>query len=620
MTRSKQIRKRLQNLPNRPGCYLMKDRDGAVLYVGKAINLRARVRSYFHASANHSARTRELVRKIADIDLIIQKTELESLLLEYNLINRYKPKYNVRWKDDKRYPYIKVHWGDPFPKVTVTRRRAKRNDGHRYFGPYTSMWAVHQSLDVLRKVFPYLTCDRVITGADTRTCLYWDIKLCSAPCIGACDEQEYRGMIADLCRFMQGRTEPIIKRLQGEMQAAAGLQRYERAAGLRDQLLAIERIVEKQQVISPKDVDVDVIAFAHEANDACVQVFFIRSGKLIGREYFVLEGTADEDNERILTAFVKQFYHKATFVPQEVLLPGTLTEARIIKEWLRDRRGGRKVALTVPRRGAKRNLVRMATENASEILGAMRAQWQADTLKQEAALAELQDALRLPEPPNRIECFDISNTQGTAATGSMVVFHQGTPEKSHYRRFTIRTVAGPDDYAGMREVLVRRFRRWQADRERDSAAPKPDEAFARLPDLLLVDGGKGQLGIALAMLREFKLSDSVCVAALAKQNEELFVPGQAAPVALPPRSPALFLAQRIRDEAHRFALAHHRQRRRKSSLASRLDSVPGIGPARRKALLRHFGSLKHIRAASLTELLQADGMTRPVAQSVKELL
>ena len=620
MTRSKQIQKGMQNLPNRPGCYLMKDREGAVLYVGKAINLRARVRSYFHASANHSARTRELVRKIADIDWIIQKTELESLLLEYNLINRYKPKYNVRWKDDKRYPYIKVHWGDPFPKVTVTRRKAQRNDDHRYFGPYTSMWAVHQSLDVLRKVFPYLTCDRVITGADTRACLYRDIKLCSAPCIGACDEQEYRGMIADLCRFMQGRTEPIIKRLQGEMQAAAGLQRYERAAGLRDQLLAIERIVEKQQVISPKDVDVDVIAFAHEANDACVQVFFIRSGKLIGREYFVLEGTADEDNERVLTAFVKQFYHKATFVPQEVLLPGTLAEARIIKEWLRDRRGGRKVALTVPRRGAKRNLVRMATENASEILGAMRAQWQADTLKQEAALAELQDALRMPEPPNRIECFDISNTQGTAATGSMVVFHQGTPEKSHYRHFTIRTVAGPDDYAGMREVLMRRFLRWQADCERDTAAPKPDEAFARLPDLLLVDGGKGQLGIALAMLREFKLSDSVCVAALAKQNEELFVPGQAAPVALPPRSPALFLAQRIRDEAHRFALAHHRQRRRKSGLASRLDSVPGIGPARRKALLRHFGSLEHIRAASLTELLQADGMTRPAAQSVKELL
>ncbi|MDP6792744.1 MAG: excinuclease ABC subunit UvrC, partial [Anaerolineales bacterium] len=356
------------------------------------------------------------------------------------------------------------------------------------------------------------------------------------------------------------------------------------------------------------------------ANDACVQVFFIRSGKLIGREYFVLEGTADEDNEGILTAFVKQFYHKATFVPQEVLLPGALSEAKIIKEWLCDRRGGRKVALTVPRRGAKRNLVRMAAENASEILGTMRAQWQADTLKQEAAVAELQAALRLPEPPNRIECFDISNTQGTAATGSMVVFHQGTPEKSHYRRFTIRTVVGPDDYAGMREVLMRRFRRWQRSREQHAGAAKRNQAFARLPDLLLVDGGKGQLGIALEVLREFELSETVSIAALAKQNEEIFVPTQAEPVSLPKRSPALFLAQRIRDEAHRFALAHHRQRRSKSGLASQLDSVPGIGPARRKALLRQFGSLERIRAASLAELLHADGMTRPAAQSLKELL
>ena len=598
----------------------MKDRDGGVLYVGKAMNLRSRVRSYFYTSANHSARTRELVRKIADIDWIIQKTELESLLLEYNLINRHKPRYNVRWKDDKRYPYIKVHWGDRFPKVTVTRRRADRNDGHRYYGPYTSMWAVHQSLDVLRKVFPYLTCDRVITGKDTRACLYWDIKLCRAPCIGACDEDEYRSMIADLGRFMQGRTEPIMQRLQNEMQTAAREQRYEQAASLRDQLSAIERIVEKQQVISPKDVDVDVIAFAHEANDACVQVFFIRSGKLIGREYFVLEGTADEDNERILTAFVKQFYHKATFVPQEVLLPRALAEAKIIKEWLQDRRGGRKVALTVPRRGAKRNLVRMAADNASDILGTMRAQWQADTLKQESALAELQKALRLPEPPNRIECFDISNTQGTAATGSMVVFHQGTPEKSHYRRFTIRSVAGPDDYAGMREVLVRRFRRWQRSHKQHATGDKRNEAFAKLPDLLLVDGGKGQLGIAMAVLREFEIGDSVAVAALAKKNEEIFVPSQSKPLALPKHSPALFLAQRIRDEAHRFALAHHRQRRSKSAMTSKLDNVPGIGPARRKALLRRFGSIERIRAASLAELLQADGVTRPVAQSLKDQL
>ena len=317
---------------------------------------------------------------------------------------------------------------------------------------------------------------------------------------------------------------------------------------------------------------------------------------------------------------MKHFYHKATFVPQEVLLPGALAEAEIIKEWLRGRRGGRKVTLTVPQRGAKRNLVRMAAENASEILSAMRTQWQSDTLKQEAAIAELQELLGLPKPPNRIECFDISNTQGTAATGSMAVFHQGTPEKSHYRCFNIRTVAGPDDYACMREILMRRFGRWQQSREQHTAGTKRNEAFTRLPDLLLVDGGKGQLGIALAVLREFELSEAVPVAALAKQNEELFVPAQSKPVALAKHSPALFLAQRIRDEAHRFALAHHRQRRSKSGMASQLDNVPGIGPARRKALLRHFGSVERIRAASLAELLEAEKMTRRAAQSIKELL
>ena len=606
----------------------MKNSKGKIIYVGKAINLRNRVRSYFHASADHNTKTRELVNRIADIEWIVVASELEALLLEYNLISQHQPRYNVRWKDDKKYPYIKVHWSDPYPKVTVTRRMEMESDGARYFGPYTSVWAVHQSLDTLRKVFPYLTCDRVITGQDERACLYYDIKLCIAPCIGAANQTEYRTMIEDLCRFLQGHTKSVVERLQIEMARASNEMRYEKAASIRDQLIAIERIVEKQKIISQQDIDSDVIAFARDesGNDACVQVFFIRAGKLIGRDYFVLEGTADEEDSRILSAFLKQFYHKAAFVPPEVLLPNEAAEAQIIQQWLRDKRGGKKVTLKVPRRGAKRELVQMATENASEVMTTLRAQWEADSHKQETALAELQSTFKLPEPPNRMECYDISNTQGDAATGSMVVFHRGVPHKSHYRRFTIRTVVGPDDYASMREVLTRRFRRWKdiddvrAGRVQAQPGKKPDESFARLPDLLIVDGGKGQLGVAVEVLKEFNLTEKVPVAGLAKREEEVFLPNKKKSILLPRRSQGLFLVQRIRDEAHRFTLAHHRKRRRKLGTASQLDSIHGIGPARRKALLTRFESLDGIRAASVEELAHVKGMSLAAARAIKAAL
>ncbi len=622
------IRTLLDNLPTKPGCYLMKNSKGKIIYVGKAINLRNRVRSYFHASADHNTKTRELVNRIADIEWIVVASELEALLLEYNLISQHKPKYNVRWKDDKKYPYIKVHWSDPFPKVTVTRRMEMESDGARYFGPYTSVWAVHQSLDTLRKVFPYLTCDRIITGQDKRACLYYDIKLCIAPCIGVASQTEYRTMIEDLCRFLQGHTKPVVERLQSEMALASNEMRYEKAASIRDQLIAIERIVEKQKIISQQDIDSDVIAFARDesGNDACVQVFFIRAGKLIGRDYFVLEGTADEEDSEILSAFLKHFYNKAAFVPPELLLPDEAAEAQIIQQWLRDKRGGKKVTLKVPRRGAKRELVEMATENASEVMTTLRAQWEADSHKQETALAELQSSLKLPEPPNRMECYDISNTQGDAATGSMVVFHRGVPYKSHYRRFTIRTVVGPDDYASMREVLTRRFRRWKdiddvrAGRVQAQPGKKPDETFARLPDLLIVDGGKGQLGVAVEVLKEFNLTEKVPVAGLAKREEEVFLPNKKKSILLPRRSQGLFLVQRIRDEAHRFALAHHRKRRRKLGIASQLDSIRGIGPARRKALLTRFESLDGIHAASVEELAHVKGMSLPAARAIKAAL
>lgn len=610
----------LDTLPDRPGCYLMKNAEGRIIYVGKAINLRNRVRSYFHAGRDQDAKTRRLVREIADIEWIVVDSELEALILEMNLIKQHRPQYNVRLKDDKQYPYIKIHWNEPFPKVTVTRRM--EDDGARYFGPYTSAWAVHQTLDVLRRVFPYLTCGRTITGHDARACLYYDIKLCLAPCIGAVTQAEYRQMIADLEAFLSGHTEPVLARVQREMEQAADQLQFERAAALRDKIRALQSVVERQKVIfSPDYLDSDVLAMARADGEACVQVFFIRGGKLIGREYFVLEGAEDAADAEVLAQFIKQFYTEAASIPSQLILPQEIEESRIIRQWLRTRRGGEKVELLIPRQGQPQELVAMATENAAETLQALRARWQADTHRQEQALAELQQAFGLAAPPNRIECYDISNTQGTASVGSMVVFVQGVPEKKLYRRFNIQSVRGPDDFASLEEVLTRRFKRWQAAQQlMQQPGAKVDPAFAHLPDLLIVDGGKGQLGRAAQVLEQFGLSGKITAAGLAKQEEEIFLLDNSQPFQLPPRSQGLYLLQRIRDEAHRFAITAHRARRSRQSLTSLLDSIPGIGPARRRALLQHFDSLDRIKAASVEELTAVPGISRSLAESIRSHL
>jgi excinuclease ABC subunit C len=608
----------LGTLPTKPGCYIMKDAAGKIIYVGKAINLRARVRSYFQSGADNSVKTAQLVQRIADLEWIIVGSELEALILEMNLIKRHRPKYNIRLKDDKRYPYIKVHWTDAFPKVTVTRNMVP--DGNRYFGPYTSVWAVHQTLDLLRRIFPYLTCGRVITGCDTRACLWLDLKLCTAPCIGRIRAEDYRRMMDDLCRFLQGETAAVQQQLQQDMERASGELRYEKAAAVRDQLLAIDRVVEKQKIISSDKMDSDVIALAREDGDACVQVFFVRGGRLIGREYFMLEGTREEEAPVILRQFLTQFYEEATHVPPELLLPSDVEEARIVEDWLRSRRGGAAVQIRVPREGVAQELVEMAAENATETLKSWRAQWAADSSKHVEALSALQQALALPAPPARIECYDISNIQGTAVVASMVVFEQGTPSKSLYRRFKIHCVENsPDDFASMREVLQRRMARWKL--QQDGGAPvgqKKDPSFAVLPDLLMVDGGKGQLAEAVRVLEECGLGGKVPVVSLAKQREELFVPGRSDPILLPRDSQALFLVQRIRDEAHRFAIEYHRSVRNRIGLASQLERIPGIGPARRKALLREFGSLDSIRTASMEDLMKVRGVTKEIAQRLQE--
>ena len=607
----------LDTLPTKPGCYLYKNSAGEIIYVGKAINLRNRVRSYFHASAELDGKTRQLVRNIAHIEWIVVASELEALILEMNLIKKHRPRFNIRMKDDKRYPYIKVHWADPFPRVTVTRQMS--DDGARYFGPYTSAWAVYQTLDVLRKIFPFLTCDRVITGQDARPCLYYDIKLCSGPCIGAVDQAQYRQMIENLCQFLLGHSEPVVQRMQAEMLQAAEELKFERAATLRDQINAIDRVVERQKVITTDQMDSDVIAMARTNGEACVQIFFIRGGKLIGREYFILEGAQDEADGEVVAEFIKQFYMEAAFVPPQVLLPNEVEEARVIQEWLHTSRSGQKVELVVPHSGTGQELVEMATENAVETLRALKAQWEADTNRQTQALAELQQAFELSEPPNRIECYDISNTQGTASVGSMVVFEQGVPSKKLYRRFNIETVSGPDDFASMEEVLTRRFRRWQGAQEVDPNAPghKPDASFDRLPDVLIVDGGKGQLGRAVKVIEQFGLTGRFTVAGLAKENEELFFPGRPQSLVLPRHSQGLYLLQRIRDEAHRFGITAHRKRRTREGMASRLDKIKGIGKTRRNMLLKKFGSLDGIQHASLEQLTALPGITEEIALALK---
>jgi len=613
------IQEILANLPSRPGVYIHKDADGEILYIGKSVNLRARVRSYF-ANNVDSYKTLHLRQRIADVEIITTDSELEALLLEMTLIKKHKPRYNVRIKDDKRYPYIKVHWSDPFPKVTVTRRMVR--DGSRYFGPFTSVWAVHQTLDLLRKIFPYLTCDRTITGEDERACLYFDIKLCTAPCIGAVGRQEYRDMIRQLMDFLEGKTDYIVEDIEEKMaEAAAGLE-FEEAAQYRDQLQAIEKVVAKQKVISPAaNTDQDVIAFAREEGDACVQVFFIRHGKLIGREYFLLEGTKDEEDEAVLQEFVTQFYDEAAHIPKEVLLPHEVQEAQIIEKWLRQKRG-QKVVLRVPKRGKKRDLVEMAASNARDTLATLRQQWAVDRSKHVEAMNELQEALDLPAPPARIEGYDISHTQGRQTVGSMVVFVQGVPYKRDYRRFNVRTAAN-DDYGAMREVLTRRFRRYKESLAGELTDPsqigrvKKETAWSLLPDLVLIDGGKGQLAVALEVLDKFDLLGEVPVAALAKREEEVFLPGRDRPVLLPRRAEGFYLVQRVRDESHRFANQGHRKRRSKVGTASILDSVPGVGPKRRKILLDHFGSLDDLRKATAEEIASVPGIPYSVGQALK---
>ncbi len=630
--RADALQARIDSLPLNPGVYLMKDKHSQVVYVGKAKVLRARVRSYFQNSNQHSPKTRRLVEEIVDLEWIIVPTEVDALILENSLIKRYQPRFNVLLKDDKTYPYLKIHWQDDFPKVSITRKVLR--DGAGYYGPYTSAFTVRETLDNLRRVFPYLTCNREINGKDERACLYYDIKLCAGPCIGVVDREEYRAVMHGLADFLEGRSDEAIASLDGRMRTAARTLNFERAAMYRDQIKLARQLVARQQVVSTSLLDQDVIAFASDdgGDETAFQVFFVRRGKMIGRESFVLPHTKDDERAELLASFLSQFYDQATAVPPEVLVPIEPAGVDVIAEWLSDKRKAHvgseedvSVKVLLPAGEEAVTVMAMAESNAAESLRTLRAVREADKSKQVLAVQELQVALGLETPPGRIECFDISTLQGTNTVGSMVVFAEGTPRKSDYRRFKIRgrgAQGEPDDFASMREMLRRRFRRAVEPEQEDPGAKarRSTAVWTVLPDLVIVDGGKGQLGIAVEVLKEFDLLDQVPVVGLAKQHEEIFRPGQRHSILLPRDSEGLYLVQRIRDEAHRFGITYHRSLRGQASIASELDKVPGIGPKRRQALLKAFDSIDDIKAASVDELAAVPGMTRAAAQRVKESL
>jgi len=611
------LQAQLQTLPKRPGVYIMRNAQAEVIYVGKAAVLRSRVRSYFGSPHSLEPKTRHLVEQIADFEYIVTSSAQEALILEATLVKRHQPFFNVRLKDDKHYPYLKVSLNEPWPRVEITRR--VQPDGARYFGPYASAGSVRKTLDLVKKLFPWRSCTKVITGTDPRPCLDYFIHRCIAPCAGYCSKEEYDAVIRQVILFLEGRVDEVVREIRLKMDEAAEGLEYERAAVLRDQIQAVERVSERQAMATTAGVDTDVFGLARKDNQACVQVFFIRGAKVIGRDAFTLEGVADEPEDQVMASFLKQFYQSATYVPRHLLLPTCPADAPLIQTWLSEMRGS-KADLVVPQRGEKRHLVATAEENAREALQVMQARWLADTGKTRAALEELQEELNLPATPQRIECYDISNIQGTSAVGSMVVFLDGRPAPAQYRRFRIKSVVGANDYAMLQEVLRRRFKR------ASSAHPEPVEGRAgrsedgwAQPDLVIVDGGKGQLSAALDVMRDLAVAH-IPAAGLAKQHEELFVKDVSEPIVLPRTSQALYLVQRIRDEAHRFAITYHRNVRQKAGIRSALDGVPGIGPKRKQALLRKFGSVARIREASPDDIAATPGFTRALAEKVREYL
>jgi excinuclease ABC subunit C len=643
---NEKIQSVLNSLPHKPGIYLMKDAQGTILYVGKAISLYNRVRSYFQESTDLSPKNRSMVAKIDDIEFLVVKNEVEALVLESNYIKQYRPKYNVLLRDDKSYPYIKVSLTEDFPRVY--RVRSFQRDGNRYFGPYTNSGAVDSTLDLLNKLFAFRTC-RYDASAWApprngeppsgwkqkllpRPCTQYYIHRCIAPCVAYATREEYDAVIQQVILFLEGKHDEVVKTLQEQMQVAAENLNFEDAARIRDRIKAVERILEKQRVIHTEGQDdQDVIALASGEDETCALVFFFRNGKLIGREFFILQGTRESSSGEVMSSFLQQFYESSPHIPAEIIVEAEPDDKTVVQSWLKEKRGGA-VAIAAPKRGEKLRLVEMVKQNAQEVLEQQRIKWLTDSQKTQLALEELQEALNLAAPPQRIECYDISNTQGTNSVGAMVVFEAGRPKSSEYRRFKIKTVEGPNDFASHQEMLRRRFRR-QALNDGESNVPLEEKVSENaiqleqevplqhewaMPDLVIIDGGKGQLSAAMEVMQELHID--IPTIGLAKENEEIFIPGSPDPIILPRSSQGLYMVQRIRDEAHRFGITYHRKLRSDRTFKSVLDEIPGIGPKRKQALMKHYGSVRAISAASIDDLAALNGMTRDAAEKVKEYI
>ncbi len=641
------IEGKLAELPDAPGVYLMRAADERVLYVGKARSLRSRVRSYFRRG-DHSYKTRSLVARIADFHVIVTDSEVEALVLENNLIKEHRPRFNVTYRDDKQYLYLKVTVQETYPRVATTRIIAR--DGSLYFGPYTSAKSLRQTLKLLNRLFPYRTCNISMAKPIPRPCLKYDIGLCNAPCTRYVTVEQYREVVDGAVRFLRGEYEQVKERLTDQMWAASNAQDYEEAARFRDRISAMEKVVAEQKVSDPdaRERQVDVIAAVRQERDAMATVFRIRGGKLIGHHHYDLTVTGEETESELLDGFVREYYDRAAEVPQLVLVPQDLTDVDVLQFWLKSLRGAG-VTVRRPQRGPKRRLVEMAVRNAAETLHLERTTWLNSERKRRQALLEIGVALDLPRLPRRIECYDISHIQGSLAVGSLVVFEDGVAKNGKYRRFKVRSGAGNDDFESLREVLRRRLRRYAEETNSAAAAGQDPRALAEVPlsgfdpnaelpetaeptagstkewgvtpDLILIDGGKGQLSAALEVFEELGLDRAhIPLAAIAKRREELYLPNRSEAVLMPLDGPGLHLVQQIRDEAHRFAVSFHIRLRTARGRRSILDEIPGIGPKRKRNLLRAFGSLKRIRAASLRELTDVDGMTAASAKALKEAL
>lgn len=625
------VEDQLKLLPDKPGCYLYRSAEGRVIYVGKARNLKNRVRQYFQSSRNLTAKVLAMVTQIASIEHIVTHNEIEALILENNLIKKHKPKYNIRLRDDKQYPYLKLSVNEKWPRVVVTR--TMKRDGARYYGPFTSTQPMWDTLKLSRKIFPLRTCND--PAKHPKACLQYHIGRCLGPCLATFDQHEaYAQAVKDLGTFLEGRSEEVTERIRERMEAAAEELQFERAAELRDQLLAIEKVTEKQKVVLRDLANLDAISYARGHDEAAVQVFFVREGKVIGRDRFIMAGADEMTGPEILSAFIEQHYNQTDFVPKEILVSEELPEPAVLEEWLAQKRGS-KVEIRQPRRGDKRELIEMVTANAKEGMTERRQEREQELAATDGAMRELQEALGLERLPYRIECFDVSHVQGSEVVASMVVFEGGRPKKEDYRRFKVRDQN--NDFANMADAVSRRFKRGLAEREammegriRDIEEGRlemvAEEAvewgdseakFASFPDLLIIDGGKGQLAYARDAMRSLDLTQ-IRTFGLAEEEELLCEEGREEWIRLPRGSQGLYLLQRIRDEAHRFAITYHRALHRKAATKSRLEEIPGIGPVRRKALLKEFGSIKRIREASLEELAGAPGMNMEIAERVRD--